>query len=196
LSYKIKGTERFFCIGHSIVDNLNKYLAPSITYTRPSTKFIGERCNGEELIGAEIGVREGYNAKSILTQLPIKKLYLVDPFVPYMENGLMKQGVSLEVAKKTLSKFKDKIEFITLTSEEAVNLVPDNLDFGYVDDCHEPKFVRLSMNLWYSKIKINGVLAGHDIHDSGILKEFIHFYKEHDECHVLDKDWWVVKKWS
>lgn len=194
MDFYIKGTERIFCIGHSIVDNLNKYVAPSVTYTRPSTKFIGKQCNGNKLIGVEVGVREGYNAKSMLTQLPIKKLYLVDPFKPYMENGLLKEGVSFDIADKNLSKFKDKIEFIKQPSDKAIDYIPNNLDFVYIDGCHEPEYVKQDMELWYPKIKTNGILAGHDIHDSEILRVFISFVKNDDVCHVLDKDWWIVKK--
>lgn len=191
--FKIKGPERIFCIGHSIVNNLNKHLAPSITYTRPSMYYIGKNNGTKKLIGVEVGVREGYNSRSILTQLNIEKLYLVDPFKPYMENGLLKQGCTIETAKNNLKKFKDKIEFIQTTSKAASKLIPNDLDFVYIDGCHERKFVREDMKIWYNKLKIGGVLSGHDIHDTGILKEFMNFCKNKEKVFVLDKDWWVVK---
>lgn len=192
--HKIRGIERGYKILHSVIDNFNKYVTPSITYTRPMTLFIWTNNNGKELIGAEIGVREGYNAKSMLRNLNIKKLFLIDPFVPYVEDGLVKVGVSVDFAKRTLKKYSKNIEILQLSSEEASQIISDSsLDFVYIDACHEPKFVRQDMNLWYQKIKKGGVLGGHDIHDSKILREFIHFFSDKDECYVLDKDWWIVK---
>ena len=38
---------------------------------------------GKGLICAEIGVKEGEHAIEMLDFLPIKKLYLIDPFLPY-----------------------------------------------------------------------------------------------------------------
>jgi len=193
MSFKIKGYERIFCIGHSVINNLNEYLIPSIKGTRASIRYIGKNNGNKKLIGAEIGVREGYNAKSILTQLQIKKLYLVDPFIPYIEQGLLKPSVPIEFAEKTLSKFKDKIEFIPYTSKQASKILPDNLDFVYIDGCHESESVREDMNLWYKKLKIKGILAGHDLNTPRILKEFMKFCKDKELVFALEKDWWVIK---
>jgi hypothetical protein len=38
----------------------------------------------QELVGAEIGVLQGLNAVSILSNLNMRKLYLVDPYMPYL----------------------------------------------------------------------------------------------------------------
>ena len=40
-----------------------------------------------ELIGAEIGVAKGLNALRILQTLPMKKLFLIDPFLDYFNLG-------------------------------------------------------------------------------------------------------------
>ena len=193
---KIKGTERIFCVAHSAIDIFNKNLFPSITGTRASIRFIGNNNGSRVLTGVEVGVRQGYNAKSILSQLPINKLYLVDPYRPYWENNILQPGFSIDVAKRVLVKFSDKIVFVRSSSADAIGLVPDDLDFVYIDGCHEPEFIRLDLQIWYPKICSGGVLAGHDLHDPLILKEFIDFFRKHeqDEVHALDKDWWLVKK--
>ena len=46
-------------------------------------EFIHARNNGKKMIGAEIGVFLGFNAKNILKRLPIETLYLIDPYVGY-----------------------------------------------------------------------------------------------------------------
>ena len=60
--------------------NLSFYLQ------RPFNRFI-KNSNKEELIGVEIGVLDGWNALEMLEMLPIKKLYLIDPYIAYKEYG-------------------------------------------------------------------------------------------------------------
>ena len=192
--FKIKGIERVFCFAYDIIDSIQHFLKPFITDTRPSIIFLGKNSGYRELVGAEIGVREGYNAKSILLQLNIKKLYLVDPFVSYVEIGLPKETCSIKVPQKILRRFKDKIEFVRLTSERAVNCVPNNLDFVYIDASHQADDVRNDITSWYKKIKQGGILAGHDVCSPIVLKEVISFLKNEDELFVKNIDWWIIKK--
>ena len=94
--------------------------------------------NDKSLVGVEIGTRDGNNALSILLNMNIKKLYLIDPYKYY--DGY--DGHDLENAKKSriecrmkLNHFKQKgkVELIIKKSEDAVNDIPNNLDFVYID---------------------------------------------------------------
>jgi hypothetical protein len=119
-----------------------------------------------EMVGVEIGVRDAENALSMLENLPVQKLFLVDPYVPYQDglvyHGEAEQKEHFETARKSLAGFEDKIKFVIKTSEEAIKDVPDGLDFVYIDGNHEYSFVKKDMELYYRKLKIGGVLSGHD----------------------------------
>ena len=167
-------------------------------HPRPSTLFIKKHLNGE-LVGAEIGVKDGKNAKSMLKLLPIKKLYLIDPYKSYSDwSGNLSQSWQDKIknkAYKKLSKFKDKITWIEKSSEDAIYDIPDNLDFVYIDGNHNYEFVSKDMRLYYEKVRIGGILAGHDIVNVVVRKAFINElqlkyklfpYYERD-------DWWVFK---
>jgi hypothetical protein len=57
------------------------------------------------------------------------------------------------IAKEKPSKFKDKVQFILKKSSEAVNNLPDNLDFVYIDGNHTYEFVKKDIDLYYPKIR-------------------------------------------
>jgi hypothetical protein len=121
---------------------------------RPMTLFVKANF-GNSLVGVEIGVAWGENAKSILETLPMKKLYLIDPYTPYLQDGklIMNYKDCFPIAKEKPSKFKDKVQFILKKSSEAVNNLPDNLDFVYIDGNHTYEFVKKDIDLYYPKIR-------------------------------------------
>ena len=62
------------------------------------------------LIGVEIGVYYGAHAKNILESLPIKMLYLIDPYETYVEKGILWKTKYKDIykeAKKKLEKYKE-----------------------------------------------------------------------------------------
>ena len=158
-------------------------------YPRPMIQFIKNR-NNKSLIGAEVGVGQGHNAESILKILNIEQLYLIDP---YSQTPV---DISKKIqAREGLSKFKDKINFIYEPSPEAVNLIPDELDFVYIDANHSYASVKKDVEAWFPKIKINGILGGHDfIWLKGVHKAVTEFVNEKNLKLYHDMaDWWVKK---
>ena len=105
--------------------------------------------NGKkDIVGVEIGVFEGDHALSLLENLDIKKLYLVDPYIMYDDNleAIKHYGKDLptindakQVAYNKLKEYKDKIIWIEEFSDKATNYIPDNLDFVYIDGNHQEK---------------------------------------------------------
>lgn len=175
---------------------------------RPSIKFIKDIL-GYPLVGAEIGVQLGKNAESMLQLLNIKKLYLIDPYIHYKKNihNIAQNFPSvLARAIEKLFRFRNKIVWVKKMSADAVHLVPNNLDFVYIDGNHTYDFVKQDLENYWPKIKKGGVLAGHDYFLNALLirgkmvgelevkKAVDEFVKKHNlDLNVKAPDWWMVK---
>jgi len=130
---------------------------------RKSIIFMKDYFKNQKLIGVEIGVQLGINSKSILKELNIKELYLIDSWAPEYYKSVK---LSNNCYKYTLNTFKKdkRVNILRLDSIIASNLFDDNsLDFIYIDGNHQYNAVYQDIEYWYSKIKINGVISGHDI---------------------------------
>lgn len=153
---------------------------------RPSIKFMKNYFQNRLVFGAEIGVQYGLNAKSILKELNIKKMYLIDIWENY------------ESYKETYKKFKkdNRIRLIIDYSEFAVSYIINNsLDFVYIDADHEYKSVYQDIKIWIKKVKKGGIVAGHDIFNcSGVLEAVKDFCCENKINFKIElPDWYFIK---
>jgi predicted O-methyltransferase YrrM len=176
-------------------------------FPRASIKAI-EKANEDSchnLIGVEVGVYKGENAKSILKTLNIDKLYLIDPYVYYDDYGDVAGGQKtfdklLKKTIKTLQKYENKYILIKKTANDALPDIPNNLDFVYIDGNHKYEYVKQDIENYYPKLKSGGILAGHDIengeiaeHD-GIVKAVLDFAHKHKlQVKIKSPDWLLVK---
>jgi len=80
-----------------------KKLSPFIWFTRSMTRFMIKNYSNKKMIGAEIGVEYGLNAKTMLKYLSIEKLYLIDPYFGNQDNISCDQRYHLN---KPLVKFR------------------------------------------------------------------------------------------
>jgi len=164
---------------------------------------------GDELIGVEIGVYKGEHAESLLTNLSIKKLYLIDPYSLYeeYEEGKNHYDVdqdSLEIAEKEalekLKKYSDNIVLVRKKASEVLNEIPNELDFVYIDGNHQYKFIKEDINNYYSKLKDGGVIGGHDMYNgfcfehNGVIQAVMEFVLEKKlQLYIELPDWWIIK---
>ena len=171
-------------------------------FPRPMIEYIKDNNKKDGLVGVEIGTQRGVNAYNILSLLPVKELYLVDPYSFYSYNGQSSGAVDpdsiqrryLLQARQRLKKFKDRVRFIYYKSENAVRFIPDDLDFVYIDGNHDYSFVRKDIWLYWKKIRKGGILGGHDINHSDVFKAVSEFRQHEDKyIFVRRKDWWFVK---
>jgi len=165
-------------------------------FMRPMINFLKEE-NKKDLIGVEIGTASGENAKRILKTLSIKKLYLIEPWLTYEELGEIKDcNKSKQKCKKVLKKWNSKIVYVKKLSENAVNDIPDNVNFIYVDGNHKYAFVKKDIELYYPKVKPGGVIGGDDFCGNfvGVVRAVLEFVDKHNlELHSRINDWWIVK---
>ena len=180
---------------------------------RPAIVFIHEILDNCPLVGAEIGVAAGDHAREILECLDIKKLYLIDIWESYLQNGVAVDCYFnyYEAVVDEFSHYRN-VEILREYSTFAASKVPDELDFVYIDGNHEYEAVKEDILHWYPKIRIGGILSGHDYYTQwpGIIEavnEFVdmhncNLYKAIDrpiasaEYHLVNNncDWWIVKK--
>ena len=163
---------------------------------RPSMNVVA-KSNKTDLIGAEVGVKAGINAKKMLDLMNIKKLYLIDPYLPYTESEEKSVDISIfkQEAEKRLSECKN-ITWIGELSIDATKFIKEELDFVYIDAAHDYENVLQDCRVWYPKIKAGGVMGGHDFVGSqpGLRRAVRAFCKEKKiKLHIKPDDWWVVK---
>lgn len=164
---------------------------------RPSTFFMQKHFgNSNPLTGVEVGVGNGFNALSMLKILPIKKLYLVDPYVPYMQAcDKLDFSKSKVVAHENLKPFADRIVWIEETSDDAINKIGEELDFAYIDGNHAYSNVKRDMENYSGKVKVKGVVCGHDIQMWDVKRAVSEFCVEHQlTCFEIFPEWIIIKQ--
>jgi len=84
---------------------------------------------------------------------------------------------------------------IQMKSEEAVEMFRDKtLDFVFIDADHSYNAVRLDIDVWLPKVKVGGILAGHDYSLSadwsrkGVIKAVTETFGEN--CERIGSVWW------
>ena len=168
---------------------------------RPSIEIVKQTMK-KDIIVVEIGTFSGFNALAILNNLPVKKMYIIDPYENYTDNEEFHVNGDkiLTEAKQRLKKHIDKIVFIRKYSEDAMGDI-ENADYIYIDGNHDYEFVKKDLELYYKKLKPGGILAGHDFDagSTGVCKATIEFaeknkLKLHAKVFSLDNnDWWLIK---
>lgn len=169
------------------------------TMPRPSTLLAKKYFRNKKIHVVEVGVFKGENAENILKNLNVEKIYLIDPYLKYENyNENYKNFVLDEAekhAKKRLAKYKNKITWVDKFSDDAIKDIPNNIDFIYIDGNHNYKYVKKDIENYFPMVKKEGILAGHDIADSGVVKAFCEFITENKLNPIIKgEDWLIIKK--
>jgi hypothetical protein len=170
---------------------------------RPMILYAQKHFAGKQnLNGIEIGVAQADNALSILKELSIDKLFLIDPYMPYEFAGLIwDASIDYTIAHAKLKEYRQAI-WLRKTSESARKEFQDEniLDFVYIDGNHAYDFIKKDIMLYYPLIKNNGLFGGHDYipfyeADESVIRAVNEFAEETGlELHVVWPDWWFIKK--
>jgi hypothetical protein len=144
-------------------------------YTRAMIQYIKDNYNSKELVGCEIGVREGNNLRNIMEVLKPKKMFAID------------------ITFELLEYKNKKVFYWEIPSVLASKHIYGEVDFVYIDANHDYDSVYDDIQYWYPKIKKGGVIGGHDINYYGVKKAVNVFFNKKD-INIKDWDWWVIKK--
>ncbi len=155
---------------------------------------------GNSLVGVEIGVNNGEHSYSMFKTGKVEKLYLIDPYEEYPEMD------NLDIAKEKAYDLleNENVLFIYKKSENAVNDVPDELDFVYIDGSHDYENVKKDIKNYWGKVRVGGVLGGHDMANgkhfegeeyNGVVKAVTEFVIRYNlKLYIENREWWVIKK--
>lgn len=124
------------------------------------------------LKGAEIGVHRGLNAAFLLDAVPHLNLTLVDPYDLEIASDYHRKQEDFEdilrQAKERLQPFEDRITWIRESSHLATKHIDDNsLDFVFIDATHQKDEVIRDILAWWPKVRVNGLVMGHDYNGRG-----------------------------
>ena len=106
---------------------------------------------------------------------------------------------------KRLSVYKNRYSILRKTSKEATRDFENNhFDFVYIDGDHRYEYVKEDLAMWFPKVKIGGVFAGHDYWDGpvflndhtfldpaffGVKKAVDEFFKEREFFVTQNEEW-------
>lgn len=184
---------------------------------RESIKFAQKYFNGKTNTIVEVGVGDATHACRMYNTLNPKQMYLIDPFFPpddWPETDKLpaiNEGSRNKRKVEIICKRYDNLILIPKESHLAISDVPNGLDLVYIDAIHDSFNVRRDIKSWFPKIRIGGIICGHDFHDgrvkSAVEKIFPNVRLRIDNiegsCIRWNKDryfnaegndWWLVKK--
>jgi SAM-dependent methyltransferase len=120
------------------------------------------------------------------------KIYAVDPWINYPDGDKNSAfPVDAEQFFDNVVKLNPNIIKIKLTSEEAVKQFEDeSLDIIYIDGDHFK--AGFDIDLWMSKVKKDGWIAGHDYHIPQVKNDVDNRFG--DRIKIFSDDSWAIKK--
>ena len=189
---------------------------------RGMLRYLMLRFGDAPLRGAEVGVWKGQNAINYMRCLAIQHLYLVDPYssrsnytCAWVSNEQRDFDEAFQTAQTNIAQwgFADQVEFIRRPSVEAAPLIPNDLDFVYIDGDHGILPIYQDIATYWPKVKWGGVIGGHDFGDhvqkalalflDRPLNEQLTFFPDQANADQFVglyftgppyQDWWLVKE--
>jgi len=166
-----------------------------------------DRVPGENIIGVEVGVFAAQLSSTILPEYPrLKKLYGVDPYVQFTKRDewpQQKWDDLYDAVQRVMAVYGDRWELIRKTSLEALEHLPDDLDFVYLDGDHSAATIEAEIPLYEKKVKNGGIICGHDYYgtgEPGVKPSVDKYAKDNHRNLQFDEAqnmwWWRVKRTS
>ena len=149
--------------------------------------------------GAEIGVASGRNMFYICNRVPGVQMIGVDIWTQYEYDRagrwchhVYDHKKNYEWAKQKLAQFN--VNLIKGTSMDVVKTIEENsLDFIYIDANHYYDYVRDDLNEWSKRVRLGGIVSGHDYADSPNC-DVIKAVNEYVEQNKIGQ-WFLTDEW-
>lgn len=136
------------------------------------------------IVGVEIGVGRGGTSVGLLNTNPNLFLHMVDPWDLLPPNPIFPH-----VTKENLIGCRQQAIQVTefagvrrnimhTTSRRASSLFEDgSIDFVFIDGDHSLNHVSFDLLLWFPKVKLGGLVTGHDYNLASVKKPVNEFAK-------------------
>jgi predicted O-methyltransferase YrrM len=130
--------------------------------------------------GAEVGVLDGDTSEYLLKRFPTLQLYSIDPYVDYSEHEHNRTRALMNKhemhARNKLVPFGQRSVLIKDFSVPASQQFADNsLDFVFIDAIHTYEAVSEDLQAWVPKVRVGGLIMGHDISWEGVQRAVSEF---------------------
>jgi len=176
--------------------------APIIAQPRRWDFLAGLMAQLELKTFVEVGCKEGRTTGHILKTIPDSRVLAIDPWIVQESNGdpTRETYKDWDFAKietqfwEHVGENKDRCEMFRGTSAEAAGF-GDSYDLVFIDALHDRDSVKQDIELWWPKVRVGGVLAGHDYNHKwpGVERAVSEAFCLMDVCVVTDSVWFVVK---
>lgn len=118
-------------------------------------------------VGAEIGVERGIYSEVLLKANPDLQLFSIDAWTAYKgyrdHVSQEKMDRLYKEAQEKLNPYGGRSVMMKGFSVDVAHKFPDNsLDFVYIDGNHEFQQVVNDICVWDKKVRVGGIVAGHD----------------------------------
>ncbi|AIX18326.1 hypothetical protein Syn7803C34_27 [Synechococcus phage ACG-2014f] len=156
-------------------------------------------------IGYEIGVSNGATFGKILKKCDNIEWHGVDPWVVCSEydkrpngKGKWNHDGNYEKVQEIVSKYPKRAYTHRMTSVEAAKEVEDrSIDIIFIDGLHTYEGVKEDLEAWVPKIKIGGIISGHDYkgmkRHEGVTIRVNEVFGEENITTGPDVTWWLYK---
>lgn len=149
-------------------------------------------------LGAELGTRKGRTAGWLLRACSELFLVVVDTWqeMPDVVDcpGAKEQDRRFRYFKRTVGPYRDRLTILQMRTDEAHTQVADSsLDFIFIDADHAKESVKKDIQLWEPKVRLGGMISGHDSHFPGVYEAVLEYYGDrvkflpHDHCWAVTK---------
>jgi predicted O-methyltransferase YrrM len=155
----------------------------------------------EIIVGLEIGVASGWTMNHFLQNLSNLQLTGIDPYVGYMDGNIKIAQEMLDAqylaAQDNISDFAPRGKILRGYSQDFVNSFEDkSLDYIFIDGDHSYEGALRDCELFFPKIKSNGIFAGHDWSFDGVRKAVNEFKDKNGSPNirmVKEDVWYWIK---
>lgn len=151
----------------------------------------------ETIVGLEIGVASGWTMNHFLQNLPNLQLTGIDPYIGYMDGNIKIAQEMLDAqylaAQDNISDFAPRGKILRGYSQDFVNSFEDkSLDYIFIDGDHSYEGALRDCELFFPKIKSNGIFAGHDWSFDGVQKAVNEFKDKNGSPNIrmIKEDVW------
>lgn len=160
---------------------------------------------------ALIGVAGGADSEDLLANSDIPMLYMVDRWksVDIPGDSSYPQewhDQNLQLTMKTIAPYEGRYKICQGESVDIAQTIDDNsLSLVYIDGDHSYHGVTADLNAWYRKVQPGGIVAGHDLLNSGYgVKQaledfltqqgmFIDYYIIPEDCKINNVGFYFIK---